>query len=477
MPLNQTLNFKLQFTIVKSKMPIWQLFILFMLPITTMGQTLLDKNQVIKGSGWKEENEKYFMPLEKINYKFTPDSFSIFISEDPSIKVSSAYLLFRPNLIEPIKTNRDNLIQELQSDTASLILKSLEIEQKINAIEEAILFIVNNTDSSNKKDKLLSENFITNLKDKKSLIEIRLKLLRFGLRDKLVINLNSLSNITINNSLTYSEYLKARKDVHEKDSLSNIARFNIKSAFSDINDALTDINKKFVAYKETVTPEKKESNSNVSVLPALNAKLGKRELLPNITILGNSLLGNTDDWFGTISLFTGAGGNPKNLVTLDNLIFQEFSSFGFTSNFNFSFLPANNRKSKNKVALNFGINYLGKNLQKSDTSDFNTSVFQFKAGCEYAIDPDKLSLYLNFNRLTVADNVKSFEKEFGLSNKLFGFTEFGARFQLGVAQNNNTFLDIDLGFIANTNDVKLITQTSDLVIPRIKIGIKQKILK
>jgi hypothetical protein len=162
-------------------------------------------------------------------------------------------------------------------------------------------------------------------------------------------------------------------------------------------------------------------------------------------------------------------------VTLENLLFEEFSSFGFISNFSYGFLSDNDKKTK--MAVNFGINYLGKNLQKEDTADFNTSVFHFKIGPELAIDPKRLSLYINFNWLTVADNVATFEKKFVIPNKLFRFTDCGARFKLNMLNNQSTFLDVDLGFIINSNDAKLITKTNDLVIPRIKIGITQKITK
>lgn len=459
---------------------IWHFIILLLLFKAGQAQSLLEKNQMIKGSGWKEENEVFFANLPQISQSFSilPAFMSdTMLSKKKLPDINNAFNLLRTEIIRPLFDRQNILIENTKTDSTTLTEKFSSIEKNLSAIDETISFVTRMIDSTNKKDIFLTNSFLLLIQSKKDSAGQLLSLLRNNYRDRLITLLSSLRSVLISDTMKYMEYKSEKEKLLNIDSLLQEAKNNLQKTIAGLNSLFSSIDGLKIRFADASKIDKKQTDQNLSVLPALSAKLGKRELLPNITLLGSALLGKEDNIYGDIRLFTGAGGNPKNLVTLENLLFQEFSAFGVTSNFTFSFFPAPTQKSKNKVGLNFGVNYLGKNLQQSDTSDFNTSVFQFKAGCEFAIDPERLSLYINFNRLTVADNVQKFEKEFGLKNKLFGFTEFGAKFQLSMLQNNNTFLDIDLGFIANANDVKLISKTSDLVIPRIKIGIKQKLIK
>jgi hypothetical protein len=473
--------------LVVLKLFVMKRFLISLLFITNchiiFSQALLESNTIIHGKNWKKSNDKFFEPLAKIefdlakwpqdNYLTRPSFLNRPQRELDSIKIG--FKKFRGILLEPLKKRKTVTIESIKSDTAKIKKLIEAVNKDVAAINESIGFVANNTDTAIEKEKLLSKEFANQLTEKKEYIQTNLEQIKSNYMISLSISQQKFSDLEIDSIKSYDDWIKTSLVLDSMEREVTHKREKLKKATEEIENAKTEINTKLESYKKSIKPDNKDDNKNVSVLPALNAKLGKRELLPNIMLIGEAKLGEDGKAFGDIRLFTGAGGNPKNLVTLENLLFQEFSAFGFISNFSYAFLQERNKK--NKLAINFGVNYLGKNLQKSDTSDFNTSVFHFKLGGEYAIDPNKLSLYINFNRLTIADNVAKFEKEFNMSNKLIGFTDFGAKLKLNMLNAQSTYLDIDLGFIANTNDVKKITNTSDLVLPRIKIGITQKLIK
>jgi hypothetical protein len=470
--------------LVVLKLFVMKRFLIALLFITNchiiFSQALLESNTIIHGKNWKKSNDKFFEPLPKTelelvkwpedNYLTRPSILNRPRGELDSIKIG--FKKFREVLLEPLKKRRIAMIESIKSDTAKIKKLIEAVNKDIVAVNESIEFVANNTDTAIEKEKVLSKEFVNLLTVRKEYIQTNLEQIKSNYMISLSISQQKFSDLEIDSIKSYDDWIKMSSalDSIEKDIVHTTEK--LKKATQEIENTKTTINTMLESYKKAITSDKKGDNKNVSVLPALNAKLGKRELLPNIMLIGEAKLGEDGKAFGDIRLFTGAGGNPKNLVTLENLLFQEFSAFGFISNFSYAFLQESNKK--NKLAINFGVNYLGKNLQKSDN---NTSVFHFKLGGEYAIDPNKLSLYINFNRLTIADNVAKFEKEFSMSNKLIGFTDFGAKLKLNMLNAQSTYLDIDLGFIANTNDVKKITNTSDLVLPRIKIGITQKLIK
>ena len=204
-------------------------------------------------------------------------------------------------------------------------------------------------------------------------------------------------------------------------------------------------------------------------VPALTAVLGKRELVPNITVLGAKNF-NNGNLYATIRAFTGSVADmttgPNNASTL---FINEASKFGFTSVFSYPVVS-------DKLAVNLGVNFLGKALKPDSVTTVSSSIFQGKIGLECVPLPRVLSVYINFNTLTVADHVKDFETYYTYSKSHKSYIDFGARLYLDIVPASNGFqLFIDLNFIAQNGDVKGITKNDDPVIPIIKVGIKKSI--
>lgn len=256
-----------------------------------------------------------------------------------------------------------------------------------------------------------------------------------------------------------------------------------------IEDALRDFTTKYNAFKkdyDALVIQKqalgaKDQNDDLAVIPTLVSQLGQGAVTPNITLLGNTNFGAAETGFyGDIRVFT-APVSTNQSATLRNFFVPEASSFGFLSNFGFSFVPIKKGREENRLGVFAAINYLGKSIpDASNTKSISQNVLHTKLGIQAIVIPGVVSFYYSGNFLFVTDNSADFAINYpNQTGRSRVFSDLGFKFFIRPAKASQLNLLIDLGFIRINEDIRdIFTNTSfatttDSVIPVLKIGIKK----
>lgn len=251
-----------------------------------------------------------------------------------------------------------------------------------------------------------------------------------------------------------------------------------KSVNSDI-DKLNAIVKKMID-ENKAEPSDEES---LSALGGINNIFGEQgALVHNVSIIAQRKFSNNtgSSFYGDVKLFVGGSNDADKTKTgINKLFVQEASTYGFITDFVFGFIPSNQNSRKSsltgkeeyKLGINLTMGYLGKKLQPDTLTTFNTSLFHLKIGIQYIIIPHVLSAYINTNQLLVATNLDKFSKYYSDAGRVRSFTSFGIESYLELKKKSDFYLLLNLGFININRDVNTWMNTTDSVIPNIKLSL------
>jgi hypothetical protein len=257
-----------------------------------------------------------------------------------------------------------------------------------------------------------------------------------------------------------------------------------KKAFATDYDAYVVIINKFIDDLNKAAIEQNENGSaeNISALAGINKVFGDQgALIPNISVIGSKKFKSdlNSSFYGEVKLFVGGIDDNKKNTGVSNLFIPEASTYGFMTNFTLGFIPSNQNARKNKetnnyeqkLAVNLGVYYLGKKIQPDTVTSFNTNIFHVKIGLQYILIPHVLSAYINSNYMLAVTNISEFEKYYKEIRKVKSFTSFGIESYLELNKKSDFHLLINLGFVNINDDVKSWLNTSDAVIPNVKLSI------
>ena len=377
-----------------------------------------------------------------------------------------------------------------QKDNDAKLIRTLTVEKHSKRLNEQTKSIENYSNALKKLKDQLAINKRKPESNRQFDIQYFLDSAYFALsiiNDSLLTQLSKITNDAKN-------YEKAIKELETKSGTQiNIPNTDkLDNYYSSISTELESFGKGYKVLELRVSStdakiqakrdlhKEKTKDANFGAIPGLAAIFGQREVVPNITVLGSKIFDSQKDrdnlLYGELKFFTAAMPNNKDVTRASSLFIVETSSFGFSSNFSYGFVTMSNGtiSDNRKLSINTSVNYLGKNLQPDSTNNFSTSLLLAKIGLEYLI-VNKGSLYFNWCGLGIIDNIESFEKYYDNSHPFKIYTEFGSRFYLDLSSDANLSLKIDLNFIYQNERIKEITNTKDVLIPNVRIGLVKAI--
>lgn len=233
--------------------------------------------------------------------------------------------------------------------------------------------------------------------------------------------------------------------------------------------------------KNDITTEATQAET-ISALGGINAILGDQGVLaPNVSIVGQKKFSSdaTSSFYGEVKLFIGGNDDDKKNTGVNRLFIPDASTYGFMTDFTFGFIGSNKnskydiltKQYEQKLAINVGVYYLGKRLRPDTLTDFTTSLFHVKLGFQYIIIPHVLSTYINTNQILVTTNIKKFEKYYSGAKTMRSFTSFGLQSYLELNDKKDFHLFVDLGFVKINDDVNSWLNSSDSVLPNVKLSL------
>jgi hypothetical protein len=242
------------------------------------------------------------------------------------------------------------------------------------------------------------------------------------------------------------------------------SRINLQEKISEYND------------KYKIKNDSPQKEILFGAVPSATAILGKREVIPNLNILGSNQSKTSNkkmDMLTELHFFIAPDSKQdKNFNNIADLFVPEASNFGFCFNWTGG-VKKPNLDDPSSFGFNASLNYLGKNLQPDSHSNFTVGLFHGKIGIQKTILKNMLSVYGNFNTLAITDNLDSFNNKYTNHYMPSPYFDLGAKMYLATQSTKDLNLFVDLDFIIVNGYVKAIVNNSDKVIPNIKIGLRK----
>jgi hypothetical protein len=165
------------------------------------------------------------------------------------------------------------------------------------------------------------------------------------------------------------------------------------------------------------------------------------------------------------------------------LLVPENSQWGIQ--LSISTIAAKLRNSKGKVAdfavaVGGKIDYTSKKMKSVDAEgneigNYEIGQFLIRPGVE-VVYKDLISLYADWNWNAVSTGVNDFRKVFEDIEKLnLTYYDVGLRANYNLTKSERTSVNLDFNFIVMNSDLKLLYNTSDRLIPLIRLGFSQSL--
>ncbi|PHK33199.1 hypothetical protein VF13_38485 [Nostoc linckia z16] len=391
--------------------------------------------------------------LEQLKQKKRFDSLSILRDNEKAVALLLSVYAQKDSIFRKITNNN---IQALKEVNTSILIDTLIANRSEDASIAKFLYKNNIGIFQNTNDLIASVNKIQAL-----IVSFEQKL------DSLKGLTNNFSQIILFAPFEV-DLLKRSQKIETEINNFTVKYNNFKNTYDD-----------FLKQKKDLA--NKEDSNDLAVIPSLVSQLGQGAVTPNITLLGNTNFGSTESGlYGDIRIFT-APVSVNQQASIRNFFIPEASSFGFLTNFGFSFIPIEKGRRDNRIGVFGALNYLGKNIPDSlNSKSISTNTFHGRLGIQAIIIPGVVSAYLAANYLLVTDNSNDFAVNYpNQSGRGRLFSEFGFKFFISPTKRSQLKLLFDLGFVRINDDMRTMfsntdfKETNDSIIPILKIGLKK----
>lgn len=240
-----------------------------------------------------------------------------------------------------------------------------------------------------------------------------------------------------------------------------------------INKAFNEFNLRISSVEKEITNDDKTINS-IASSPSISGISNKYS--PSLAIQATAKFGSS---YNELGLFTG-GLLSNNVKSVESMYFPELSNFSIYykgSKAGIKLVNANQ-----KTGINYEVYYMTKQFGEDSIlgiDEFTYQAIQLKAGFEYVIYNEIISMYGNINfhmPITNKDNIRNI---IGKERTDQVNIDAGIRMMLNPSQQSNggTKLFVDLNMVFLNNTMQDVIKTKDNLLPNLKIGIQQRLTK
>jgi hypothetical protein len=293
------------------------------------------------------------------------------------------------------------------------------------------------------------------------------------------------------NEYNYEKFYSPLEVVISADDSLNTLFEGFEKNYKKLKGEIKDADSLMKIYKDTwnriagsILPSNRQSKikpqNDFSTLPLISSIPGIGYYNANISLFGQTKYEDPNSaFFIQYGGYAGAT-NTNSIINFNSIFNTETSTYGFFVKNFWGFDPTGDKAKQSQLGINLDIFYLGKKIivdTVKEKEGFQSSFFHVKAGAEYMIINNLLSVYGNANALSAVTNVKSFEEKLSVSKKINGFIDFGVRMLMNPSKElkleNNFKLYVDINFIIASGDVKTINKSQDIFIPNIRFGVRK----
>lgn len=246
---------------------------------------------------------------------------------------------------------------------------------------------------------------------------------------------------------------------------------SLKTQFKVLHDSLKKMNVSLNDLKE-------KNDKSLDVIAKFTSQIDNVLLTPNILLQGKyrpnvNKKGIAQEYSLSIFGAPSTSDTTKEFNTR-SLFISENSLYAFSFNISMGF------DSKRTIGFNINAYYASKSFNGIDSNntrrDIKLGTLGGRAGLEYVLDKNNLSIFVNINYLSVATNYESFkEVTTNESKRDYWYPEVGIRGLLNLNGTSQT-VSVEIKMIVNNKEMKSLIKREDSIIPLISIGYKGGIL-